>query len=252
MNYTDLVRGAAHAPFEGWDLGVFAGRFTEENTSWDFAELVRSRLTDGDALLDLGTGGGEFLSGLAPLPPGTTATESYPPNVPVARRLLAPLGVRVIDTSDEDDDSLPLPDAAFGLVTSRHESYAPAEIARVLRGGGVFVTQQVGGRDLAELNEALGAPGHGYSHWDLASARAGLAGAGFEIVDVREELVPAAFHDIGAVLLFLRITPWQIPGFDADRYDARLRALHARLNSGSPLTVRSHRFVITARRPLTP
>ncbi|MFE2493549.1 class I SAM-dependent methyltransferase [Streptomyces scopuliridis] len=250
MNYTDLVRGAAHAPFEGWDFGIFAGRFTEEKPPWDFAELVRARLADGNALLDLGTDGGEFLSGLTPLPPGTTATESYPPHVPVARRRLAPLGVRVIDTSDEDDDLLPLPDAAFGLVTSRHESYAPAEIARVLRGGGVFLTQQVGGRDLAELNEALGAPGHVYGHWDLATARAGLAGAGFEILDAREALVPAAFHDIGAVLLFLRITPWQIPDFDAGRYDTRLRALHARLSSGRPLTVRCHRFVITARRPL--
>ncbi|MFE2035244.1 hypothetical protein ACFXBB_18720 [Streptomyces scopuliridis] len=48
----------------------------------------------------------------------------------------------------------------------------------------------------------------------------------------------------------MNITPWQIPDFDAGRYDTRLRALHARLSSGRPLTVRCHRFVITARRPL--
>jgi hypothetical protein len=33
------------------------------------------------------------------------------------------------------------------------------------------------------------------------------------------ELLPGAFHDIGAVVLYLRITPWQIPGFDLAGYD---------------------------------
>jgi hypothetical protein len=33
-------------------------------------------------------------------------------------------------------------------------------------------------------------------------------------LDGREELLPGTFCDIGAVALFPRITPWQIPGFD--------------------------------------
>jgi len=33
----------------------------------------------------MGTGGGEFLASLAPLPMHTSATEAYPPNVEIAR-----------------------------------------------------------------------------------------------------------------------------------------------------------------------
>lgn len=55
----------------------------------------------------------------------------------------------------------------------------------------------------------------------------------------REELLPAVFYDIGAVALFLRITPWQIPGFDLAGYDV-LRALHRTMESRTPLKVDSH------------
>jgi len=48
--------------------------------------MVRERLPDVTPLLDMATGGGEFLSSLVPLPPRTVATEGYPPNLEVARR----------------------------------------------------------------------------------------------------------------------------------------------------------------------
>lgn len=40
----------------------------------------------------MGTGGGEFLAGLQPLPPHTCATEGYPPNIPIAQQRLKRLG----------------------------------------------------------------------------------------------------------------------------------------------------------------
>jgi hypothetical protein len=83
--------------------------------------------------------------------------------------------------------------------------------------------------------------------WNLAAARGELERAGFEVLDGREELLPGTFHDIGAVVLFLRITPWQIPGFGLAGYDEALRALHAVMESGTPLKVNSHRFLLTAR-----
>ena len=52
-------------------------------------------------------------------------------------------------------------------------------------------------------------------------------------------MLPAVFYDIEAVALFLRITPWQIPGFDLAGYDA-LRALHRMMESRTPLKVDSH------------
>ena len=129
---------------------------------------------------------------------------------------------------------------AHGLIEHPADGLlAPRLLALVLSSGGTFLTQQVGGRDLEELNRALGAPPHLPS---MDPCRCdGRAGGG------REELLPAVFYDIGAVALFLRITLWQIPGFDLAGYDDALRALHRMMESGTPLKINSHRFLITAR-----
>jgi SAM-dependent methyltransferase len=247
MGYERLIRQANEFPFEGWDFGVFRGRFVEAEPSWELSKLLRAHMQRSSSMLDLGTGGGEFLSSLASLPPETVATEAYGPNVRIARRRLAQLGVRVFDTTESGDDPLPFANGTFDLVVSRHESYAPSEVRRVLVSGGIFVTQQVGGRDLEELNHALGGPPHTYRQWNLAAATGELERAGFEVLDGREELLPGAFYDIGAVVLYLRIISWQIPGFDLAGYDTALRALHAMMESGTPLKVNGHRFLVIAR-----
>jgi SAM-dependent methyltransferase len=245
--YDELIAEAMTVPFRSWDFGVFRGRFTEHHGElpWSYRELVAQRLPHVASPLDLGTGGGELLASLAPLPARTAATEGYPPNVPVARERLTPLGIEVADVTD--GPPLPFPDGSFELVTSRHEAYDPAELRRVLAPGGTFVTQQVGGRDLAEVNEALGAPRHQYHDWQLAAAVEQLEAAGFEVTWQREAGLPGAFHDIGALVLFLRITPWQVPGFTVERYAERLRALDADLRAGRPLRVTSDRFVLVGR-----
>lgn len=249
MEYQDLIRKSEQTEFIGWDFGVFAGGLTEGDTSWDYRELVTPHLAGAHRLLDMGTGGGELLSSMAPLPAATVATESYPPNVPVAWDRLRPLGVTVVRVDEEEDVPLPFRDNAFSLIINRHESFAGAEIARILEPGGLFITQQVGGGDLAELNEALAADTHGYTEFSLASAVADLAGAGLDVVDQREEFVEGGFRDIGAVALFLHITPWQIPGYTREGYDDRLRALHETITSQGPLRVRHHRFLVMARLP---
>jgi SAM-dependent methyltransferase len=190
MDYERLIRQANEIPFEGWNFGIFRGRFVEAEPSWEFSELLRTHMRRSSSMLDLGTGGGEFHSSLAPLPPETVATEAYAPNVPIARRRLAPLGVRVFDTTESGDEPLPFADGTFDLVVSRHESYAPSEVRRVLASGGTFVTQQVGGRDLEELNHVLGGAPNTYHQWNLLAVTEELERAGFEVLDGREELLP--------------------------------------------------------------
>ncbi|MFC7106178.1 hypothetical protein ACFQQB_40660 [Nonomuraea rubra] len=87
-----------------------------------------------------------------PLPPRTAATEGYAPNLPIARARLEPLGVEVAESTHA------FPDASFDLVLNRHAPYDPAEVRRLLAPGGRYLTQQVSGRDLEELNAALGGP----------------------------------------------------------------------------------------------
>ncbi|WP_181958443.1 class I SAM-dependent methyltransferase [Nonomuraea diastatica] len=239
--YDELIREALATPFEGWDFAVFRGRMTMAgDLPWDYEGMVRERLPGTASLLDLGTGGGELLASLAPLPPRTVATEGHPPNVPVARRL-EPLGVEVVAAGGQG--ALPLPSGAFALIVNRHEAYDPREVRRLLAPGGTFVTQQVGGRDLEEINAALGAPPHEDAHWNLATA------AGLDVTWRQEAGYPVTIGDVGALVLFLRIVAWQVPGFGVDRYGDRLRALHGDMEHGRPLRATARRFALVARHP---
>src|SRR5690606_42033723 len=114
---------------EGWDWSLFDGRFTEQPPSWDYRDIARSYLTRASTVLDLGTGGGELLSSLGPLPPRVVATEGYEHNVVVAGRHLRPLGVQVLDTNGLGDEQYPSPlrDSSSDLVLHRYQSYHPPE-----------------------------------------------------------------------------------------------------------------------------
>lgn len=97
-SFDRLIAEAVEAPFAGWDFSYLDGRRTEVALPWDYGARVRAAISDANSLLDMGTGGGEVLAALAPLPPSAYATEAYPPNIPVARERLGPLGVTVVDT----------------------------------------------------------------------------------------------------------------------------------------------------------
>lgn len=236
-------------PFAGWDFAHLAGRRRDDPLPWDHAQIVGAALPGSRALLDMGTGGGEFLSGLRPLPPRTCATEGYAPNVPLARARLEPLGIAVAEIGE--DGPLPFEDSAFDLVINRHESYDPGEVWRVLQPGGRFITQQVGGDDERELNALLGAPNptHEYGFWTLGYAQPRLAEAGFAIARAEEAHIPARYTDVGALVYSLKITPWQIPDFTVERYLAPLQALHRHCQQGGTIAFRTHRFIIVAEKP---
>jgi hypothetical protein len=41
MDYERLIRQADQTSFEGWDFGVFRGRFVEAEPSWEFSKLLQ-------------------------------------------------------------------------------------------------------------------------------------------------------------------------------------------------------------------
>ena len=256
QRFLEWLRVEEAQPFKGWEFAHLQGRMVEEPLPWDYARMVLEALPAAEALLDMGTGGGEFLSSLRPLPPGTRATEGYAPNVRIARERLEPLGIKVYEV--EDDARLPFGEAEFDLVINRHESYEPIEVHRILRPGGRFVTQQVGGRNNTDLNAMLGAPEAGEPglgmpvgtpDWNLAHARRALEDAGFEVRDAREAFPLISFADVGAVVYYLKAIPWQIPDFSVDRYFDRLKDLGRDAQRKGYITVRGHRFLLDATKP---
>ncbi|MEV3854320.1 methyltransferase domain-containing protein [Streptomyces sp. NPDC050095] len=251
-SYEDLVAEAVAAPTEGWDFSWFEGRATEERPSWGYARLMGERLAlpEVRAALDLDTGGGEVLNMAPKLPPAMAATEGWPPNVAKATRLLAPRGVVVVAAAA--DAPLPFADAAFDLVTSRHPVKAPfPEIARVLRPGGTYFAQHVGPGSVFEVVEYfLGPqPEEVRRGRDPQAERAEAEAAGLEVVDLRAERLRIEFHDIGAVVHFLRKVVWMVPGFTAEAYEPQLRALHEQIEKEGPFVAHSTRHLFEARRP---
>src|SRR5436309_14871785 len=130
--FDEMVSEAERADVSGWDFGWLAGRATEQRPSWGYQRQMERRLAKASAALDIQTGGGEVLAGVASFPVLMAATESWPPNVALATQRLHPRGVVVV--ADPDEPPLPFAEAAFDLVLSRHPaSVWWSEIARVLR-----------------------------------------------------------------------------------------------------------------------
>ena len=247
--FDDLVNEADTVSVDGWDFSWLDGRATEQRPSWGYASAMGERMGLARAALDLQTGGGEVLAGVPRLPVLTVATESWPPNIAKATRLLHPLGVAVVAESEE----LPLPfaDAAFDLVVSRHPVTTRwDEIARVLQPGGSYFSQQVGPASVFELVEyflgPLPAAVRRGRHPD--GARAAAEAAGLTVTDLRFEQLRTEFLDIGAVVYFLRKVIWMVPGFTVEQYRPQLRALHERIQADGPFVAHTTRFLIEARK----
>ncbi|XVV11989.1 class I SAM-dependent methyltransferase [Actinoplanes sp. CA-131856] len=243
MTFDELLAEAAAVPLEGWDFSWFDGRATEQRPSWHYADRVADRLARATSAMDLQTGGGEVFAyaiGKAPGNRRLIATEAWQPEV-AARHLAVPV-VRA-------DDHLPFGDATFDLVVSRHPVSTPwAEIARVLRPGGVFLSQQIGPGSNRELSEAMLGPLPPPAKNHPGQLAAAAEGAGFELLDVRAERLRAEFHDIAAVAYFLRKVIWTVPGFTIEKYRDRLRAVHEEITVKGVFVSHATRVLIEARR----
>lgn len=247
--YQDLLEEAAAVSVAGWDFSWLDGRATEARPSWGYQRLMSARLKSATAALDIQTGGGEVLAGAETFPPTMVATESWPPNIAKATELLHPRGAVVVATPDEAP--LPFADAAFDLVTCRHPATIRwDEIARVLQSGGTYFAQHVGPASVFELVEYfLGSQPEARRARDPAGEAAAARAAGLEITDQRTERLRMEFHDIGAVVYFLRKVVWMVPGFTVDTYDDRLRRLHDRIQRQGPFIAHSARTLVEATKP---
>lgn len=231
----------AAAPFEGWDFSYLEGRFHEAAPEWDYVGLAREAVRRADDVLDVATGGGEVFAGLAPFPGRATAVEGYAPNLPVARRRLEPLGVRVFQANTRS--GMPFGDAAFDLVLNRHGGFRTAEMHRILKPGGMFLSQQVAGDNLADLAAEFGAD-LAYPNNTLARVCGEFRALGAEVRRAEQWRGPVAFADVGAVIYFLKAIPWVVKDFAVERHLEPLKALQAKRDRGEPLQFTYTRFLI--------
>jgi SAM-dependent methyltransferase len=252
-----LLAEAEARPFVGWDFSWLGRRLVTTPPSWNYDSVVTERAYETPDLLDMGTGGGEWLAALPYRPPRTVATEAWDPNVPVANARLRPLGVAVVHVERAPDNasqvvnesrgSLPFRTGSFHLVTNRHAAFVAAEVARVMIPGGRFITQQ-GGAGTEDFNRLLGLPLPPPSPrpWGLPLAVSQIAASGLEVVASGEGQEVVSFADVGAFVWYLKAIPWAVPDFSVVAFRSRLAMLHDRIQAEGPLEVRQPRFWLEA------
>ncbi|MQA78478.1 MAG: methyltransferase domain-containing protein [Streptosporangiales bacterium] len=251
--FDELVAEGELVDVSTWGAGFLVGRTVEEAPPWRYRDLVAPYLAGADTLLDMGTGDGSALLDLAPLPPRTVAVEEWAPTIPAAVATLRPAGVPLVrcrgsvENTDPppaaDHPTLPFRDATFDVVANRHDCFDPADVRRVLRPGGVFVTQQVGGRHGDEVRARLGLPPGDAAPWDMSVATAQLESAGLTVVGSGEAHPRLSWTDIGAFVAYVRSVPWYVPDFSVSAYRERLREL----SESGAMATGLHMFWVAAR-----
>ncbi len=238
------------AHIHGWDFSHIDGRYSEEeDLPWDYRQCILERLKPDMRLLDIDTGGGEFLLSLHHPPERTAATEGYAPNVALCREQLLPLGLDF--RTGNALERLPFEDASFDFVINRHGDWNARELFRLMKPGALFITQQVGAENDRELVELLLGPTPLPFPTQYARLTAqALQSAGLNILSAQECFRPIRFYDVGALVWFARIIEWEFPNFGVDAcLEALLRA-QRQIEQNGYLEGRIHRYLIVAQRPL--
>ena len=176
------------------------------------------------------------------------ATEEYPPNIALARERLEPLGVEVFATEESSlQQRLPFADGEFDLVIDRHTCYNIAEVARVLKPGGIFMTEQVDGRDLFDLCQAFDCAPQ-WPFFTLNFVLDGIKSTGLAINISQEWRGRTTFKDVGTIVYYLKAIPWIVPGFSVETHRRYLLRLQGKSDKGGMLTFSRRLLLIEAQK----
>ena len=235
------------AHIRGWDFSHIADRSKEQTDfPWDYRQAILQRLTPDMKLLDVDTGGGEFLLSLGHPYKNTAAAEGYAPNAELCQKTLTPLG---IDFRPGTVSALPFADGSFDMIINRHGDLNPGEFYRLLKPGGLFITQQVGAENDREFVELLcGDAPQPFPEQYLEKAEKAFMQAGFEILEGQECYRPYDFFDVGALVWFARIIQWEFPGFSVDTHLENLFKAKKQLEEKGFLRTHTHRFFLIAKK----
>ncbi len=242
--YNHIRSEEARAKIHGWDFSHIEGRYEEENDlPWDYKSEILTRLTPDMKILDIDTGGGEFLLSLNHPYENTCAMEGYKPNAELCDRTLTPLGVHF---KEGNADKIPFEDESFDMVITRHGDFDALEIRRVLKKGGIFLTQQVGAyndRELVHLLQNENAPVP-FPEQTLEIAKRKFENAGFCTLQAKEHFGCIRFFEIGALVWFARIIEWEFVDFSVDKCLPQIENAQRQIEKDGSVSGRTHRFLL--------
>ena len=252
MNITELkstwIAEEKVAHIHGWDFSHISGRYEEgADLPWDYKKIIKQYLNEDMTILDYDTGGGEFLLSLNHPFDKTAATEGYQPNVKLCEEILLPLGIDFKACNNPKD--IPYKSESFDMIINRHGDFNAKELYRLLKKGGIFITQQVGGendRDLVKL--VLPDIEKPFPHLNLKEQKRKFEDVGFHIVEEGEAYCPIKFYDVGAFVWFAHIIEWEFPDFSVERCFEHLLEMQKMIEDKGRVEGTIHRYLIVAKK----
>ncbi|MCM3413722.1 class I SAM-dependent methyltransferase [Metabacillus litoralis] len=248
MNENELIKKwmkYEKIKFDGWDFSHIKDSWENESLPWDYADIVKNYLSSDLELLDMGTGGGEFLLTLNHPYSKTSVTEGWKPNIELLRNKLEPLGIKVAPIGD--DGIIDYGDNRFDMIINRHESFNIEEVKRVLKPNGIFITQQVGGKNGNRLSNML-IPNFlpKYEDLSLRNILRDLKEYNFDILFADEYFPYQKFFSMEALIYYAKVIEWEFPGFNVKNNFNQLLNAYDELKRNGYIRNYEHRFLIVA------
>ena len=135
------------------------------------------------------------------------------------------------------------------MVINRHGNFCPEELYRIIKKGGLFITEQVGednDRDLVEM--VLPDTEKPFPHLNLREQKKAFEEAGFAILEEAEAYCPVRFYDVGAFVWFAHIIEWEFPGFSVDGCFDYLLEMQKTVEEKGRIEGTVHRYLIVAQK----
>jgi SAM-dependent methyltransferase len=233
----EQVLAGVHAR-QGWDFSSM--NEARQPVPWGYSEVVLRYLRGCDAVLDIGTGGGERLRDLAGAFGSGLGVDADPAMVRfAAENSAAPnLSFRV---SSDRLESVP---ETFDVIISRHAPFDSVAVAAHLQPGGYFITQQVGEQNMACVKAALSQPRR-----PPPSQRQSVAASGLRLLAFLEYNVEYVVRDIESLVFWLNaldLAHADVDGQSALASAATLNRILAGNVDERGFVTNEHRYLVVA------
>ena len=232
----------------GWDFSKL--QVVSKGEKWKFYDVVVKKSPNNSNLLDIGTGGGRRILKVAShfkFVIGIDLSESmiHTANNNLKRSKERNTKFFVMDAFD-----LRFPNNSFDIASCRHSPFSLQEVFRVLKSGGIFLTQQVSEGDKLNIKQVFGRG----QNFDVKDGTAKnkyvhkLKKSGFEKIEVFEYNAKEWYKTPKDLIFLLQNTPI-IPGFGKQKEDfVLLSKFIDRYTTDKGILTNSKRYMIVAKK----
>ena len=212
------------------------------STPWDYRTVVAGHIDATHDVLDIGTGGGEMLLSFAPIIRSGLGVDLDSQMVAVAGEN----GLNIPNVSfRRSSHELENVSERFDVALSRHAPFSLEKLPDRLKAGGVFITQQVGERNMLNVKQALGqsAPPAPLEPEMFEGSHLGL-------LEFREYDVEYVVKDIESLIFWLGALDFLHADVDGSAAITNVNALNAVVHGNvtdKGFSTNEHRYLAIAR-----